>query len=156
VPITTVGKFRYLGSIIEKKGDINDDINHRIGARWQKWRNASRVLCDKKILASLKGRVYRMVVRSILLYGADCWPLNKTQIQRLMVAEMRMILWMCEFTRLDRIKNEVIRKKVRVAPIEEKWRETRLKWFVHVKRRGVNAPVRRHGAINLIHCRRGH
>jgi len=48
----------------------------------------------------------------------------------------------------------VIREKVRVAPIEEKLRETRLRLFGHVKRRGVNAPVRRCNAINLIHCRR--
>ena len=58
---------------------------------------------------------------------AECWPVKKIQVQRLMVMEMRMIRWMCEFTRLDRIKNEVIRKKVAVGPIEEKLRETRLR-----------------------------
>jgi len=66
-----------------------------------------------------------------------------------------MIRWMCEFTRLDKIRNEVIREKVRVAPIEEKLRETRFIWFGQVKRRGVNAPMQRCEAINLIHCRRG-
>ena len=30
-----------------------------------------------------------------------------------------------------------------MAPIEEKLRETRLRWFGHVKRRSVVAPVRR-------------
>jgi len=49
----------------------------------------------------------------------------------------------------------VIRKKVGVAPIEKKLRETRLRWFGLVKRRGVNAPVRGCETINLIHCRRG-
>jgi len=34
-------------------------------------------------------------------------------------------------------------------------RASRLRWFGHVKRRGVSAPVRRCEAINLIHCRRG-
>jgi len=42
-----VEKFKYLGSIIEQNGDINDDINHRIRVGRQKWRSASRVLCDK-------------------------------------------------------------------------------------------------------------
>ena len=60
-----------------------------------------------------------------------------------MVAEMRMIRWMCGFTRLDRIRNEVMRSLAEVAPIEEKLRETRLRWFGHVKRRSVAAPVRR-------------
>jgi len=34
--IPRVDKFKYLGSIIEKRGDIDDDINHRIKVRWQK------------------------------------------------------------------------------------------------------------------------
>ena len=27
---TKVGKFKYLGSIIDERGDIDDDINHHI------------------------------------------------------------------------------------------------------------------------------
>ena len=50
---------------------------------------------------------------------------------------------MCGFTRLDRIRNEVIRSFAEVAPIEEKLRETRLRWFGHVKRRSMAALVRR-------------
>ena len=46
-------------------------------------------------------------------------------------------------------------EKVGVAPIKDKLRETRLIWFRHVKRRGVNEPIRRCEVINLIHCIRG-
>jgi len=42
-----------------------------------------------------------------------------------------------------------------VAPLEEKLREARLRWFGHVKRRCVNAPVRRYEKISLSHYRRG-
>ena len=42
---------------------------------------------------------------------------------------MRMLRQMCGHTRLDRIRNEYIRQKIRVAPIDEKMRETRLRWF---------------------------
>jgi len=83
-----------------------------------------------------------MVVRLALIDGVECWPVKKTQVQRLMVVEMRMIRWMCGFTRLDRIRNEVIREKVGVASVEEKLNEIRLKWFGHVKSRAVNTPVR--------------
>ena len=112
---------------------------------------ASRVLCDKKIPFRLKGRVYRMVVRLTLLYGTECWPLKKNWVQRLMVAEMRMIRWMCGYTRLDRIRNVVIREHVGVAPLEEKLRETILGWFGHIKRKSLDAPVRSGEAINLLH-----
>jgi len=103
----------------------------------------------------LKGRLYRMVVRPAVLYGSECWPLKKTQVQRLTLAEMRMIRWMCGYTRIDRIRNGVIRDFVKVAPIGDKIRETRLRWFGHVKRRGVDAPVRRCERINIPEGRRG-
>ena len=66
-----------------------------------------------------------------------------------------MIRWMCGYTRLDRIRNVVIRERVGVTPLEEKLRETRLRRFGHVKRRSVSAPMRRCEAIHLLDCRRG-
>ena len=96
-----------------------------------------------------------MVVRPAVLYGSECWPVKKTHVKRLMVAEMRMVRWMCGFTRLDRMRNEVIRGLAEVAPIEEKMRESRLRWFGHVKRRSVAAPVRRCEKINPPGGKRG-
>ena len=72
-----------------------------------------------------------------------------------MVAKIKLIRWMYGYIRLDRIRNVVIREWVGVVPLEEKLRETRLRWFGHVKRRSVHAPVRRCKAIDLLHCKRG-
>ena len=70
---------------------------------WQKWKQATGVLCDKRMPVRLKGKVYRTVVRPVILYDSECWPIKKTQVQRLMVVEIRMIRWMCDYTRMDRI-----------------------------------------------------
>ena len=72
-----------------------------------------------------------------------------------MIAKMRMIRWMFGYTRIDRIRNDVIRYLVKVAPIEDKMRETRLRWFDHVKRKSVNATVRRCEMINIPEGKRG-
>ena len=64
-------------------------------------------------------------------------------MKQLLVAEMRMLRWMCGHTLLDKIKNDVIRSKAGVAPFEEKLREARLRWFGHVRRRDLDAPVRK-------------
>ena len=44
-----------------------------------------------------------------------------------MVAKMRMVRWMCGFTKMDRVRNCVIRDLAKVAPIEEKMRESQLR-----------------------------
>ena len=67
---------------------------------------------------------------------------------------MRMIRWICDHTRLDKIRNEVIRGKVRVASIEDKMREVRLRWFGHLRRRPRDAPVRRCEMIEYLDYRR--
>jgi len=113
VVLPRVEKFKYLGAI---SVDIDRGINHRIRVTWKKCKSACGELCDKKIPVRLKERVYRMVVKPVVLYGAKCWPIKKTQVQRLMVAEMRMIRLMCGYTRLDRIRNVVIREEVGIAP----------------------------------------
>ena len=77
-PIPKVVKFKCLGSIIQQNGDIDEDINQRIKVGWQKWKYTLGVLCDKRVPLGLKGKVYRMVVRPAVLYGLECWPLQKT------------------------------------------------------------------------------
>jgi len=72
VGILRVETFKYSGLIIQDDGEIYKDISHRIKVGWQKWKNAMRVLCDKKIPLRLKGMIYRMVVELALLYGAKC------------------------------------------------------------------------------------
>ena len=62
---------------------------------------------------------------------------------------------MCGYTIMDRIRNEVIRDLVQVAPIEEKMRENRLRWFGHVKRWSMDDPVRRCERANIPRGKRG-
>jgi hypothetical protein len=95
--------FRYLGSMLQKDGDIDEDVNHRIKARWMKWSQASGILCDKRVPQKLKRKFYRTAIRPAMLYGAECWPTKRRHVQPLGVAaEIRMLRWMCGHTRRDR------------------------------------------------------
>ena len=61
---------------------------------------------------------------------------------------------MCGNMRRDKVRKEDIRTKIGVASIEEKMRENRLRWFGHVRRRPIDAPVRRVEHINLEQVKR--
>ncbi|KAL6516133.1 hypothetical protein OROGR_019438 [Orobanche gracilis] len=122
--------FRYLGSIIQKDGELDGDVAHRIKAGWLKWKSATGVLCDPDMPHRLKGKFYRTAIRPALLYGTECWAVKQYHVQKMNVAEMRMLRWMCGHTKKDRLRNEVIREKVRVASIEGKMMENRLRWHI--------------------------
>jgi hypothetical protein len=69
--------FCYLGSMLQKDGDIDEDLSHRIKASWLKWRQASDVLCNPMVPLKLKDKFYRTMIRPTMLYGAECWPTKR-------------------------------------------------------------------------------
>ena len=106
------------------------------------WSQSSGVLCDKRVSQKLKGKFYRTTIRPAMLYGAECWPTKRRHVQQISVAEMHMLRWICGHTRRDRLWNDDIRDRLGVAPIEEKLVQHRLRWFGHVQRKPLEAPVR--------------
>ena len=119
--------FRYLGSMLQRNGDIDADVSHRIKAGWIKWRLASGILCDRRVPQKLKGKFYRTTIKPAMLYGAEYWPTKIPHVQQLSVAETRMLRWICGHIRMDRVRNDDIRDRLEVAPIEEKLVQYRLR-----------------------------
>ncbi|KAM1080085.1 hypothetical protein ACFX2B_014574 [Malus domestica] len=155
VKITKNDRFRYLGSILQKNGELNGDLNHRIQAGWMKWKSASGLSWDCRRPLKLKGKFYRTTIRPAMLYDTKCWAVKHQHVHKMDVAEMRMLRGMCGHTRKDKIGNEDIRGKVGVAEIEGKMRENRLRWFGHVQRRSTDTPVRRCDYGTEVQGRRG-
>jgi hypothetical protein len=56
--------------MLQSDGEIDEDISQRIRAGWVKWRQASGVLCDKKVSNKLKGKFYMTAIRSAIMYDA--------------------------------------------------------------------------------------
>lgn len=56
---------------------------------------------------------------------------------------MRVLYWMYDMTRHNRIKNDNIKESVGVTSIVEKMIENRFKWFEHAKIRLIDYVVRR-------------
>ena len=97
----------------------------------------------------IKVKVYRTVVRPELMYGAETWALKKAQENKLEVAEMRMLRWMCGVTKLEKIRNERIRRTTKVGEITKNVQERRLKWYGHVMRREEHYVGRRAMTMNV-------
>ncbi|KAK3550968.1 hypothetical protein QTP70_011474 [Hemibagrus guttatus] len=133
--VKKVQEFKYLGSTVQSNGECGKEVKKRVQAGWNGWRKVLGVLCDRKISARIKGKVYRTVVRLAILYGLETVSLRKRQESELEVAELKMLRFSLGVTGLDRIRNEYIRGTVHVGRLGDKVREARLRWFGHVQRR---------------------
>ncbi|KAK3565343.1 hypothetical protein QTP86_006571 [Hemibagrus guttatus] len=136
--VKKVQEFKYLGSTVQSNGECEKEVKKRVQAGWNGWKKVSGVLCDRKISARIKGKVYRTVVRPAMLYGLETVSLRKRQESELEVAELKMLRFSLGVTRLDRIRNEYIRGTAHVGRLGDKVREARLRWFGHVQRREID------------------
>jgi hypothetical protein len=69
-----------------------------------------------------------------LLYGSECWTMRKRDAQTLQAAEMRFLRSVKGCTRLDKIRNEDIRKELGMFSINDRIRRYRQDWLEHVEK----------------------
>ena len=136
-------EFRYLGAYVEEGGELDREVERKAQAGWCKWREASGILCDKRMPLKLKGKYYSTVVRPVMTYASECWAVKKSHVQKLSVTEMKMLRMMCGVTKLDRVRNEYVRASMGVENIEDVLAQRRLSWFGHVSRKGQEDVVKK-------------
>ena len=107
--VVKVQEFKYLASAAQGSGDCGREVKNRVQAGWSGWRKVSGVICDRRVSAKVKGKVYRTVVRPAMMYGLEKLAMSKRQEAELEVAELKMLRFSLGVTRMDRIRNEVIR-----------------------------------------------
>ncbi|XP_063590723.1 uncharacterized protein LOC134767599 [Penaeus indicus] len=112
IEIKKVQEFKYLGSTMDRDGDIP---------------RVSKRTADQ-------GKVYRTCVRPAIMYGLETIPLTKAAESKMEVAEMRMLRFSLGLTRLNRVPNAEVRKQLQTRRFGDKLRESRRRWFGHVKR----------------------
>ena len=123
------------GSTIQADGGIDREIAKRIQAGRGAWKRIAGVMCDRKVSGTMKGQLYKTMVRPAMMYGIETLAVTKAQERKMQVAEMKMLRWSLGITRKDRIRNEEIRRIVKVGDITGKIQESRLRWLGHVVRR---------------------
>ncbi|XP_047496506.1 uncharacterized protein LOC125044099 [Penaeus chinensis] len=123
--LNRVQEFKYVGSTVQSDGASDKEVGKRNQAGWNAWRKITGLLCDRRVPAKLKGRIFKTMVRPAMLYGMEAVAVTKGQERKMEVAEMRMLRFSLGKTRLDRVRNSTIRETMGVGEIEKKLRECR-------------------------------
>ena len=91
-----VNTFKYIGATLAENGDLDAEMTHRVQSGWTKLEEGigDSVRPKNKFESdSVKGKVYRTVVRPAMMYGAETWAVKKAQKKKLDVAETRRLRW---------------------------------------------------------------
>ena len=61
--VPRVKEYKYLGSTVQESGSCKREIERRVQAKWNGWRKVSGVICERRLPARVKGKMYSSVVR---------------------------------------------------------------------------------------------
>jgi hypothetical protein len=136
--LEVVERFTYLGSCISSDGSMTDEVTTRISKARIAFANLRHLWRQKGISLGLKGRVYQTTVRAVLLYGCETWPLRAEDLRRLQVFDHRCLRTIAGIGWRQRIRNEVVRKRVFGEAVGTSLVECiqhyKLRWLGHVLR----------------------
>ena len=83
----------------------------------------------------VKRIIHLGILRPILLYGSETWNINKTNLSKIVAADMKVIRLINQVTKMDKIRNIELYKWSRITPIATKIKNSQIQWFGHVRRR---------------------
>ena len=107
--------------MLDAEGGSTTDCKSRVRLAWNKWREVTGVICDKKVPFKLKHRIYNRlcftVIKTSMTYRAECWTMKKKDEMLVNKTEMRMLRWIQGVSRRDHKINEEIWGAATVQPI---------------------------------------
>ena len=118
----------------DAEGGTATDCKNRVRLAWNKWREVTGVICDKKVPVKLKHKIYKTVIRPTMTYGAECRTMTNKDDMLMNKTEMRMLLWIQGVSLREHNINEEIREAATVQPIATHLTQKRLRRYGHVRR----------------------
>ena len=130
-----VDQFKYLGSMIAASGGVEADVRHRVNEGCKVLGAVKGVMKNRGLGMNVKKVLYEKVIVPTVMYGSELWGLKLSERQKLNVFEMKCLRSMAGVSRMDRVRNEIVRERtgVRFALADRVDRNV-LRWFGHVER----------------------
>ena len=86
-----VDSFVYLGALVRADGDISESIKARITSANRCFYGLVRHLRSKLLTKETKLHIYKTIIRPVLLYGSETWPLTRSDENLLHMFERKVL-----------------------------------------------------------------
>ena len=129
-----VDQFKYLGSVIAANGGV-EDVRHRVNEGCKVLGALKGVMKNRGLGMNVNNVLYEKVAVPTVMYGSESCGMKVTERQKLNVFEMKCLRSMTGVSRLDRVRNEVVRARTGVRrELAARVDVNVLRWFGHVER----------------------
>jgi hypothetical protein len=117
LPIAT--SFKYLGTNKDQEGGCSKEVAKRIECAWNRWRELTGILCDRKIPTKLKVLLYKTAFRPALTYGNETWIFTQKLEDKIGSTEMKMLRYIHNIHWEEHVTNDEIRQMAMIEPIAD-------------------------------------
>ena len=132
--IKKVEKFTYLGSVISKGEGAGADIASRLAKARTAFNMLYKVWRSNQISQSLKIRIYKSNVLSVLLYGAECWRVLTSEMKKLDTFNNSCLRRILKIFWPNVISNQDLHERTKTWPVSQEIKKRRLRWLGHALR----------------------
>ena len=139
-----VESFKYLGSHIARDGGVGVEVSSRVKEASKCLGGMKSVMRNRYLGMEAKRRLYEGVIVPTALYGAETWNVKEEDRYRLNVMEMRCLRSMVGVSRVDRVRNEEVRRRAGVdKSMSDRVDQRVLRWYGHMERMGEERLVKK-------------
>ena len=101
-------------------GKMKSEVERRIGMTMKAVGAMKKVYESREISREAKVAVFKAVAVPTLTYGCESWVLRERERSRLQAAEMRVLRKIAGVSRLDHVRNEMVRERLRIELVLKK------------------------------------
>jgi hypothetical protein len=135
--IEKINNFVYLGQMIETNRNIETEINRRISQGWRQFGKLNKIF-KADIPLCLKKKVFDQCILPVMTYESETWNTTQRLEKKLAINQRGMERSMLNIRKIDKIRNEHIRKQTKVIDITRTIKRNKWRWAGHVARQQDN------------------
>ena len=133
--VKQVEKFKYLGTILSSNGSLREEFEERLKKANQAMGMLKAIWNSNNFSVHTKIKIYKTMVRPILIYGHESWYSTVTTDKKFLVFENKVLRRILGVKWWHRVSNEKLREITGVQPIDDYIRLSRWRWLGHVYRK---------------------
>ena len=136
--LADVDDFTYLGSVISNDNGAKKDIEARLGKARATFARLRTIWKSKQYSRRTKLMIYNSNVKSVLLYGSECWRVNQRDMARIDAFHNGCLRRILGIFWPNKISNIQLYERTGCQSVVNEIKKRRFRWLGHVFRMDQN------------------